>query len=79
MSEAQIKKLSLCKEGDKVIIQKVNGSGAFKKRLLEMGFMKGVELSIIKYAPLKDPIELLIKGFHISLRVNEAAEIFVEI
>lgn len=78
MSNGLSKNLSLCKEGDRVSIVKINGSGAFKKRLLEMGFMKGVKLHIIKYAPLKDPIEIEIKGFHLSLRVNEAAEIEVE-
>lgn len=78
MSSDISKKMSLCKEGDRVSIVKINGSGAFKKRLLEMGFMKGVEIHIIKYAPLKDPIEVEIKGFHLSLRVNEAAEIEVE-
>lgn len=73
-----MKKLSFHRQGDKVTINKVGGSGAFKKRLLDMGFMKGAEIEIVKYAPLKDPLELIIKNFHISLRVSEADKIMVQ-
>lgn len=70
-------KLSMCKQGDIVRVQSISGSGAFKKRLLEMGFLKGVSLRIVKYAPLKDPMELVIKDFSVSLRVCEANRIDV--
>ncbi len=73
-----MEKLSIHRQGDKVTINKVGGSGAFKKRLLDMGFMKGAEIEIVKYAPLKDPLELVIKEFHVSLRVAEADKIRVE-
>ncbi len=73
-----MKKLTDYREGDTVVIQQVQGSGAFKKRLLEMGFIKDAEIKIVKYAPLKDPMELVIKGFHVSLRIVEADEINVE-
>jgi Fur family ferric uptake transcriptional regulator len=43
-----------------------------------MGILKGSEIYVEKYAPLKDPIELIVKGYHISLRVEEAAQIIVE-
>jgi Fur family ferric uptake transcriptional regulator len=43
-----------------------------------MGILKGVEVHVEKYAPLKDPMELVVKGYHISLRVEEAARILVE-
>ena len=43
-----------------------------------MGIIKGTELYIEKYAPLKDPVELIVKGYHVSLRVEEAAQITVE-
>ena len=43
-----------------------------------MGILKGAEVYIEKYAPLKDPLELIVKGYHISLRVKEAAQITVE-
>jgi Fe2+ transport system protein FeoA len=43
-----------------------------------MGIVKGTDLYIEKYAPLKDPMEIIVKGYHISLRVEEAAQITVE-
>lgn len=73
------KRLSECIQGDKVRIVKVNGSGAFKNRLMEMGFRKGTELEIVKYAPLKDPVEIKLCGYNVSLRVEEAAQLEVTI
>lgn len=70
-------RLSHLKEGQKGTIARVTGSGAFRRRLMEMGFLKGVEITIEKYAPLQDPIELIVKGYHVSLRVCEAAQVFV--
>jgi Fur family ferric uptake transcriptional regulator len=43
-----------------------------------MGFIRGSEVFVEKYAPLRDPIELVIKGYHVSLRVEEAAQIMME-
>ena len=71
--------LSACREGDRVRIKKVNGAGAFKKRLNEMGVLKGAEITIQKYAPLRDPMELVVKGYHLSLRVEEAANVLVQL
>jgi Fur family ferric uptake transcriptional regulator len=65
-------------EGQTGVITRVGGDGSFRRRLLEMGFIKGSEIYVEKYAPLKDPIELVIKGYHVSLRVEEAAQITVE-
>lgn len=76
---AKMAKLSECHEGDRVTIVSVDGSGAFKKRLLEMGFMRGESIRIVKYAPLRDPLELEIKGFHVSLRVAEADHLQVSL
>ena len=70
--------LSQMKTGQEGIIRKVAGEGALRRRLLEMGINRGSIIYVEKYAPLKDPIELVIKGYHISLRVEEAADIFVE-
>jgi len=70
--------LSDIKEGRSARIVQVGGRGVFRKRLLEMGLTKGTELYVEKYAPLKDPLELLVKGYHVSLRVEEAALISVE-
>lgn len=65
-------RLSELKEGEKGIITKVLGRGAFRKRLIEMGFVRGKEVSVTKYAPLKDPIEYNIMDYEVSLRKSEA-------
>ena len=70
--------LSQMKEGQRAIIDRIGGNGVLRRRILEMGMIKGTEVYIEKYAPLKDPLELIIKGYHISLRVKEAAQITVE-
>lgn len=64
--------------GERGRIMKLNATGPFKKRLLEMGFIQGVEVKVIKYAPLLDPVEYCIKGYHVSLRHEEAQLIEVE-
>ncbi|MBW1677053.1 MAG: ferrous iron transport protein A [Deltaproteobacteria bacterium] len=70
--------LSELKEGQTATVVRVGGDGPFRRRLLEMGFLRGTEVYIEKYAPLRDPIELILKGYHVSLRVDEAARIEVE-
>lgn len=65
-------RLSDLKENEKGIITKVLGRGAFRKRLIEMGFVRGKEISVTKYAPMKDPIEYNIMDYEISLRKSEA-------
>jgi Fe2+ transport system protein FeoA len=70
--------LSEMKEGETARIVKIGGNGALRRRILEMGLIKDSEIYVEKYAPLKDPLELIIKGYHISLRVEEAAQIMVE-
>ena len=71
-------RLNQVKEGQTVRIVKVAGNGQLRRRILEMGLTRGAELHVEKYAPLRDPMELIVKGFHISLRVAEANEITVE-
>ena len=71
-------RLSEMKENQTAIIVRVGGNGALRRRILEMGILKGSEIYIEKYAPLKDPIELIVKGYHVSLRVEEAAQIMVD-
>lgn len=70
--------LSELKQGQTASVVRVQGEGPFRRRLLEMGFLRGTEIYVEKYAPLKDPIELILKGYHVSLRVDEAARIQVE-
>ncbi len=70
--------LSELKEGQTGTVVRVGGDGPFRRRLVEMGFLRGTEVYVEKYAPLRDPIELILKGYHVSLRVDEAADIEVE-
>lgn len=65
------------KTGEKAIISKVRGRGAFRKRIIEMGFVVGKQVIVIKNAPLKDPIEYNIMGYEVSLRRTEASLIEV--
>ncbi len=69
--------MSRMKEGQVGTIVKTGGESLLRRRLLEMGLLKGVDVYVEKYAPLKDPIELSVKGYHVSLRVEEAANITV--
>jgi Fe2+ transport system protein FeoA len=69
--------LSEAREGQSVVIERIGGHGALRRRLQEMGILKGTEVTIEKYAPLKDPMELVVKGYHVSLRIEEAAQINV--
>lgn len=64
--------LSDIKTGDEAIITKVLGHGAFRKRITEMGFVKGEKVIVIKNAPLQDPVEYEIMGYKVSLRKSEA-------
>jgi Fe2+ transport system protein FeoA len=70
--------LSELKEGQTARVVRVGGNGLLRRRIQEMGVIKGAEVHVEKYAPLKDPLELVLKGFHISMRVEEAAQIVVE-
>ena len=72
-----MKTLSDLNEGDSGIITKVKGRGAFRRRVTEMGFISGKKVSVIKAAPLQDPVEYNILGSHISLRRSEAGLIEV--
>ena len=65
--------LSELKTGESAVITKVKGYGAFRKRLNEMGFVRGKVVKAVKNAPLNDPIEYAIMGYEISLRRQEAA------
>ena len=64
--------LSELKQGEKAFISKVKGRGAFRKRITEMGFVKGKEVEVIRNAPLRDPIEYRLMNYDVSLRRSEA-------
>lgn len=64
--------------GDQAIVIKIAGSGEARRRLLDMGVGKGVKLKVEKVAPLGDPIDISVKGYHLSLRKEDARSILIE-
>lgn len=70
-------KLSELKTGDSAVVLKVTGHGGFRRRIMEMGFVRGQRVEVILNAPLKDPIEYRIMGYDITLRRSEAEMIEV--
>lgn len=65
-------KLSELKTGEKGVIVRVSGHGGFRKRIIEMGFIKGKEVDVLLNAPLKDPVKYKVMGYEVSLRHSEA-------
>lgn len=66
------------KVGDTVVVKKLTGQGATKRRIMDMGITKGVEVYVRKVAPLGDPVEVTVRGYELSLRKADAAMIEVE-
>ena len=66
------------KVGETAIVVKLHGEGATKRRIMDMGLTKGVEVSVRKVAPLGDPVELTVRGYELSLRKEDAEMVEVE-
>jgi len=66
------------KVGDTVRVVKLHGEGAVKRRIMDMGLTKGVDVQIRKVAPLGDPIEVTVRGYELSIRKADAEMIEVE-
>ena len=64
--------------GSTVIVRKIEGDGAYKRRIMDMGITKGTELHIRKVAPLGDPVEITVRGSELSVRKNDAQCVIVE-
>ena len=58
--------------GSNVVVTKITGDGAYKRRIMDMGITKGSELYIRKVAPLGDPVEITVRGYELSVRKNDA-------
>ena len=69
--------LHLLRPGQRGTITKINGASALRRRFVEMGIVKGETILIERHAPLGDPVEYFIKGYHLALRKEEAAHIEV--
>ncbi len=75
---ADEKDLSQLAPGGQARITRINGSSPFKKRLMEMGLIRGELIIKVKLAPLADPAEYIVKGYHISLRGEEARDVIIQ-
>lgn len=64
--------LRSAKIGETVTVKKLNGEGAVKRRIMDMGITKGTEVYVRKVAPLGDPIEVTVRGYELSLRKRDA-------
>ncbi len=71
--------LSQLKPGQQGTIVQVGGNGQIRRRYLEMGFVKGETILVERFAPLGDPIEYQVKGYHLSLRKSDAENILVQL
>ena len=65
------------KKGETVTVDKVCGTGALRRRIMDMGLTKGVEVYVRKVAPLGDPIEVTVRGYELSIRKSEAEQVEV--
>lgn len=64
--------------GKRAVVKKLHGSGPVKRRIMDMGITKGIEVFVRKVAPLGDPMELTVRGYELSIRKSEAENIEVE-
>jgi ferrous iron transport protein A len=78
LEEEYMKTLKEVKVGQTVKVVKLHGEGAVKRRIMDMGITKGVEIYVRKVAPLGDPVEVTVRGYELSLRKNDAEMVEVE-
>jgi Fe2+ transport system protein FeoA len=78
MQGDSMKKLSQLGIGERATVVAVNGEGAIRRRLFDMGITPGAEVYLRKKAPLGDPIEIAIRGYELTLRKTEAAQVDVK-
>ena len=74
-----MKTLKEARVGDTVRVVKLHGEGAVKRRIMDMGLTKGVEVHIRKVAPLGDPIEVTVRGYELSIRKADAEMIEIQV
>ncbi len=73
-----MKTLKQTKCGETVTVLRLNGEGALKRRMMDMGITKGTSICVRKVAPLGDPIEITVRGYELSIRKGDAENIQVE-
>lgn len=70
--------LDTLKPGEKARIIKVRVKGTARRKLMDMGMVAGTEIELVRNAPLGDPMDYNIKGYHLSIRKEEASQIFID-
>lgn len=75
---SQILKLSDLKTGESAVIQNVGGQGELRQHFLDMGIIPGAEVTLVKFAPMDDPMELQVHGYELTLRLSEAEKIQIQ-
>lgn len=73
-----MKTLREAKIGETVTVERVNGEGATRRRIMDMGITRGVEVYVRKVAPLGDPVEVNVRGYELSLRKADAERVVVQ-
>jgi ferrous iron transport protein A len=73
------RRLSSYRPGEKGTVSQVCGDPDFRLRMMELGFVRGAAVKVVKYAPLFDPMELELKGYHVSLRRDQASDILMDL
>ena len=76
--EIEMRTLKEVKVGETVRVSKINGEGAIKRRIMDMGITRGIEIYVRKVAPLGDPVKITVRGYELSIRKEEASKIDVE-
>ncbi|MBI2343846.1 MAG: ferrous iron transport protein A [Deltaproteobacteria bacterium] len=69
------KRLNTLRPGERGIVEAIHGDSAVTQRLAEMGMVPGATCEVVRYAPLGDPIDILLDGYHLSLRKRDAAHV----
>ncbi|MFP3952289.1 MAG: ferrous iron transport protein A [Candidatus Bathyarchaeia archaeon] len=72
-------RLSELEPGDEGVVTQIKGSSASRRRIMDMGIVKGSEIKVIRRAPLGDPVEFEVKDYNLSLRKREAENVYVEV
>lgn len=67
------------KTGQPALVRRINGRGALRRRLMDMGMVKGTNIQMVRTAPMGDPVEYVLRGYHLSLRKSEAQLVEIEL
>ena len=73
-----MKTMKDAKVGEQFGVKKIHGEGALRRRIMDMGITRGTQINVVKNAPLGDPMELELRGYHLSLRRKDAELVEVE-